>query len=252
LIVAYATSLYDENGERQDEFALEEIIGVRPRVPDEFLKDNMYKYSTKIGGPSDLYLLARDASVSLLSDYWKNRRVPAWYYEPVSPLRDDQVIMDIVTGDGHKPLLPAVVLSPYENGKVLYSAVSLESLFLKDGKYVIKELLGQFVNLVSSQNLPYSLEAPSFLISNLAYNDDHWVLHMTNWTGNKYERPYVDETYLAPVENVELTMNIPEGKSIRSVQSFLDMPYQKEIVKNKVIFTIPRVEAYQGIQIDFE
>jgi len=54
LIVAYATSLYDAAGKRRESFALEEMTGVKPSIPDEALKDKMYKYSTKIGGPSDL------------------------------------------------------------------------------------------------------------------------------------------------------------------------------------------------------
>jgi hypothetical protein len=252
LIVAYATSLYDAEGNRRLSFGLEEMIGVKPLQPSKELKDQMYIYSTKIGGPSDLYLLARKQHISLLGDYWKDRLVPAWYYEPVTPVNEAQVIMDIVTGDSRHSLLPGVVLSKYGNGMVLYSSASLESLFLKDGKYILGELIRQFVYSVGGKEQPYTVNAPSFLISNLAYNEDQWVFHFTNWTGNKFERPYIDDNYLAPVENVILEFNIPDDKKIKSVSTFINVPIEKKIGTSKVEIIIPRVEAYQAVQVNFK
>ena len=66
----------------------------------------MYVYSAFIGGPNDLYLLARPG-ISALPPTWNNRLVPAWFYEPVEVLEGGEVLMDIVTGDGRRPVLPA-------------------------------------------------------------------------------------------------------------------------------------------------
>ena len=252
LIVAYSTSLYDKNRKRRQDFALEEMTGVKPLVPEAALKEKMYKYSTKIGGPSDLYLMVRDEQIPLLGDYWKDRLIPAWFYEPVTAMDQEKVILDIVTGDDRQPFLPGVVLSDYGEGKVLYSSVSLESLFLKDGKYILGELIRQFVHMVSAQEIPYTLEAPSFLISNLAYDPDRWVFHLTNWTGNKFERPYIDDNYLAPVENVKLRFRIPEGKKIKYIFNYVEAPVEIETGKSNVEIYLPRIEAYQGIQVDFK
>ena len=252
LIISYATSLYSADGKRLQDFALKEIAGVKSLTPDQTLKEEMYKYSTKIGGPSDLYLLSTGHTDSTLDDYWNDRLVPAWYYEPVVALDKDQVIMNIVTGDGRRPMLPAVVLSQYGEGKVLYSAVSLESLFQNDGKYVLKDLIRNFIKLVSAKDLPYTLEAPSFLISNLAYNENQWIFHLMNWTGNKFEKPYFDDPYLAPVENVILEFDIPKDKKIKSVSTFVDLPIKTIKGDRNVKIQIPRIESYQGIQFDFE
>lgn len=252
LIAGYATSLYDEDGKRRTDFALEELIRVKSLMPGEELSDKMYFYSTKIGGPSDLYVLARESNDSPLTGYWADRLVPAWYYETVEALESSSTIMDIVTGHDRAPLLPAVVMSDYGDGKVLYSAVSLESLYRKDGKYVIRELIEEFIRLVTDKEAPYTLEAPSFLISNLSENEAHWVLHLTNWTGNKFERPYVDETYLAPVKDVRLRINIPDGKKIRYVFSYIDTHVEMELGKETIVIHLPEVGAYQGIQVDFK
>jgi len=252
LILSYATSLYDENGKRNETFGLDEIIGVKSLSPNKMLRDKMYKYSTKIGGPSDLYLKVRKDKNSLFGRYWDDRLVPAWYYEPVIAKNEDNVIMDIVTGDGQQPFLPGVVLSKYGDGMVLYSALSLESLYLKDGKYILGDLIEQFVKILSGDQLPYTVEAPSFLITNLAVNEGHWVFHFTNWTGNKFERAYVDDNYLAPIENVVLEFNIPENKSIKSISTYIESSIETDIGSTKVTIKIPRIEAYQAIQVDFE
>jgi hypothetical protein len=252
LIVGYSTSLYDTDGNRRQGFGLEELIGVKPIVPDEKLKNDMRTYSSKIGGPSDLYLLSRSGENALLREYWDNRLVPAWFYEPVIPLNDENVIMDIVTGDGRRTLLPGMVLSSYGEGTVLYSSSSLESLYLKDGKYVLGELIKDLIQLVSPEGMPYVLDAPSSVISNLAVDNDRWVFHITNWTGNKFERAHIDDNYLAPVENVRLEFQIPEDKHIGNISTFVDTPFRKKINGNKVEIIFPRIEAYQAVQVDFE
>ena len=73
-----------------------------------------------------------------------------------------------------------------------------------------------------------------------------------NWTGNKFERPFFDDPYLAPVENVILEFNIPNDKMIKSVFTFVDTPIKTITGAKKVKVQIPRIESYEGIQFNFE
>jgi len=252
LIVGYGTSLYDENGKRQNHFAMEELIRVKPAKPVSELAELMYKYSTKIGGPSDLYLLERPNDENQLDPYWKDRMVPLWFYEPVELLEGGKVVMDIVTGDSKKPVLPGIVMSSYGKGKVIYSASSLESLFLQDGTYVLGELINTLSQLITEEVPPYTLEGPSSLMVNLMKNENTWIFHMTNWTGNKFERMQVNEYYLAPIENVSLELRIPENKQVKSLEVFIDQPFEKKISGEVLELYFPRIEAYQGIKVSFE
>jgi hypothetical protein len=251
LIVSYATSLYNADGKRCEKFGLEDLIGVVPVIPDGGLADDMRTYSAKIGGPSDLYLLKRSEVGGTMMEKWDSRLIPAWFYEPVKALNDENVIMDIVTGDGRHPLLPGVVLSQYGRGKVIYSACSLESLYLKDGKYILGELMADFIQMVSPVNAPYHFEAPSSVFTNLAINGDQWIFHITNWTGDKFERLYVDDNYLAPVENARLTFEIPQGKKLKSLSIFVKAPFKKKVTERTIELIFPRIEAYQAVQVDF-
>ncbi len=252
LIVGFGTSLYNKNGERMEHFGLEELIRVKPIKPDGEIKEVMYKYSSKIGGPSDLYLLSRNTISATPSNYWNDRLVPLWFYEPVEVMDGGTVIFDIVTGDGNRPILPGVVMSSYGRGKVIYSSSSLESLFLQDGTYVLGELINTFTKLVSGVNPTYKIKAPSSLMVNLMKSEDKWILHMTNWTGNKFERMQVNEYYLAPVENVSLELTLPEDKQIQSIEALIDMPFEKNINGQAIKIFFPRIEAYQGLKVNFK
>ena len=62
-------------------------------------------------------------------------------------------------------------------------------------------MIQKIIEAVSANELPYRLDAPSGLFANLAEKENLMVLHLTNWTGNKFEQPWINEYYLAPVEN---------------------------------------------------
>lgn len=68
------------------------------------------------GGPNDLYLAPHANPDGPL--------VPIGYFEPVERLDGATTMMDIVTGDGRRPILPGVVTSTHGQGRVVYLASS--------------------------------------------------------------------------------------------------------------------------------
>ena len=114
------------------------------------------------------------------------------------------------------------------------------------------ELISDLIKILYKDRLPYEVSAPSTVITNLACNENHWVFHITNWTGDKFERSYVDDNYLAPVEDFHVSFQIPPGKNIKSVSCFVNMPFGKKINNGRLEIDIPRIEAYQAIDIEFE
>ena len=79
-----------------------------------------------------------------------------------------------------------------------------------------------------------------------------WVLHLTNWTGDKLERAGANEYYLAPVENVRIRLAIPAGKRVRRVTTLVPAPFRVRRSGSTLEVTIPRVEAYQAVRVDLE
>ena len=246
LVASYATSLYNKNGERNKSFDLEDLLKVRSiGLPKE-----LENYTAMIGGPSDLYLLSKNDPGGF-NHQWNDVLVPTWYYEPVKVLEGGRSVMDIVTGDGRRSVLPGVVLSDYGKGKVLYSSCSLESLYQSNGNPILKDLIANFISLVTPTLPSFTLKAPSTVIANMTNSGNKYVLHLTNWTGNKFEKNHLMEDYIAPVEKVRITLDIP-GKKITSVKTLAGSAFTIKRNGNRVEILLPRIEAYEGILINVQ
>jgi len=252
LVASFGTSLYDNDMKEQQQFGLEELIHVHPLEHTAELDSLMDWYDCMLGGPDDLYLLANNQNSAKLGQYWENRLVPLWFYKPVRVMPGGTVLMDIVTGDGHNPILPGLVISNYGKGKVIYSASALESLYFGDRPYILGDLIRTMVGLVEPEPAPYTLEAPASLITNLTQKENRWVIHLTNWTGNKFEKDRINEYYLAPVENVRLQIHIPEGKKVSNVSTLVKADFKKKITGQNLEMFFPRIESYQAVEVDFE
>jgi len=236
VIATYGTSLYDSQGRKQARFALEDLLRVRPIRPSGELAHWMEYNSSKLGGPHDLYILSRQ----------EKRLVPAWFYEPVEVLSGGKVDADIVRGTG-QALLPAVVSASHGKGRVAYLASSLASFYGQSNARVVGEFLEALVRGVSPVEPPYQVFAPETLIANLTAKDDEYILHLTNWTGSKFEMPRVDEYYIAPVENVRVRLRIPTGKKLADLRLLVPARFKAKARNNTVEVLLPRVEAYQGV-----
>jgi len=251
LVVSYGASLYDAEGRRQERFALEELIRVAPLKPQAEAARIMRSYLVMVGGPNDLYMLVRPGA-NAFGDYWTDRLVPLWFYEPVKVLEGGSVAMDIVTGDGRRAFLPGVVLSRYGKGRVAYMASCIESLFQTDNMDVLGKLIRTLIETVAPEPAPYEVQAPAGLLCNMTTKGSRRVLHMTNWTGNKFEQMQTKEYYLAPVENVVLRVHLPNEKRIRSIDRFVPGRSKRRDLDGAVEISFPRIEAYQAVHLEFE
>lgn len=252
LIGSYATTLFDAKGDKQSKFDLEELFKVRPFNPQDELADIVKSYTASLGGPNDLYLLVAKENTRMIGSQWENKLYPMWYYEPVETLEGAEVLMNIVTGHDRKPILPGIVISEYGKGKVVYCAATLESIYGAQGPNTAARVITGIIDAVSPAPHPFTVEAPAGLMANMAFKENLMVLHLTNWTGNKFEKIWFNEYYLAPVENVRLKINIPGNKKVKKVSTLVDAPFQKSLNGRRVDIVLPRVEAYQGILVELE
>lgn len=204
-----------------------------------------------IGGPNDLYLLAASDHIGKMGE-WQNKLFPLWFYESVEVLDGGEVLMNIVTGYNRHPILPGVVMSKYGKGQVLYCASSMESFYQAEGPDIVGELLQSFVKIASNKESPYRVDAPESIIANLTEAEDRMVLHLTNWTGNKFEKPWRNEYYISPVENVSVQIRIPEDKKVKRVYTLVETAFENKITGQNLEVFFPRVEAYQAVVVEFE
>ncbi|MBM3891744.1 MAG: hypothetical protein FJ388_21730 [Verrucomicrobia bacterium] len=231
---------------RQDRFELEELIRVRPETPSGAQAAWIERHTSDVSRLDDLCLRPRpgrgpaDAS-------WKDKLVPALDYMTVRPLEDAVVAADIVAGE-NRAVAPGVVLSHFGKGRVAYLAVALESLYLQTNLRAAAEIINSLVLWAAPEPAPYTVEAPDCLIANLTTNGDMRVLHLANWTGNKLEQPDLSEYYLAPIENVRVTLRTPPRRKIRELALLVDAPFRRKDLGQMVEMTLPKLEAYQAIR----
>jgi len=251
LLVSYSASLFDSIGKRTDRFALEELIKVRPLELTGPLKEVAESYTAMVGGPNDLYLMVNSKRNGYFGE-WSERLVPLWYYEPVELLEGGNRMADIVSGDNRKPVLPGIVLSKYGEGRVAYLASTLESLFLGSNIRELADLITTLVRWVSPEPAPFELQGPDGLIANLTMQGNTRVVHLTNWTGNKFERRWVSEYYIAPALNVLLSLPIPQGSVVSSVTPLVEGSIQVSMHEGSVEVSIRRIDAYQAIAVTID
>ena len=245
LLASYTASLHGADGEQQEHFALEDLLRVQPIQPQGSLAETLNSYRCMIGGPNDLYLAPANDSGKTETP---SRLVPLWHFEPVKALEGGSVEMNIVTGDGRRPVLPGVVTARHGKGRVVYLASTLESLYSSTRQAQLGGFLRKLVEEAAAAPPPCQVDAPSFLISNLTENGNRRVLHLLNWTTDAEN----ESNYLPPVENVIVRMAIPEGKKVRQVSTFLKTPFQQKQTDRELQILLPRVEAYQAVVVEFE
>jgi hypothetical protein len=245
LVASYEATLFDEDDRQRPRFALEDLLRVAPAQLSQELSETLASYRSMTGGPYDLYLTdhAAPATAPL---------TPLWEFLPVTVLEGGEVWQDIVAGDGRRPLLPGVVVSKYGHGRVVYCASALESLFLQQNIGAVGDLLRTLVSRAAAEAPPFGVDAPATLIANLSTNGHAYVLHLANWTGNKFERAGANEYYLAPVRDVVVRLAIPNGKRVRSVRLLVEAPYQQEQRGSTLHVSLPEVGAYQAICVELE
>jgi len=240
LLACYGTSLYSETGERLERFELETLLRVRPAHPQGELDEKLKSYRCMTGGPNDLYLTPHGAADGAL--------VPLGYFEAVEVLDGGSTMMDIVTGDGRRPILPGVVSSSHGKGRVVYLASSLESLYSQTKESVLGNCLRKLVESAAPTPPPYKVTAPGTLIVNLTQNGNRRVLHLLNWT----TEPDNEGGYLPPIENVCVRLRIPDGRQVRRLAGFPTASFRHQQSGQELELRFSRIEAYEGITFELQ
>jgi len=248
LVMTYATSLYNEDGTRRQDFALGSLARVRAARPDDATRDKM-ESTLAMGNGWDLYLKAR-ADQQVLQSPLVDRLLPGAVYEPVQATSGGTVAADIVMGTDASPLFPGLIVSQHGKGKVAYIPAALDAMYRQTRIRQFAQFLRDVIAFVSPDGLPYEIDAPSTLIANMMSRGDMRVLHLINWTGCKYESPQQNVYYIPPVENVIARYRVPRGRRVTGVQLFIPAKYSYHVEQGVLHVSIPEVGKYQGVIIE--
>jgi len=197
----------------------------------------------------DLYIKVRHSkNIIPIAD----KLIPAFLYQPVSPIYGATVAADIIIGTNSELLAPGLVLNRYGKGRIAYIPAALDAAYLQTHIQQFADFLKNVIESVSPVKMPYEINAPSSLIANMTSKGNTNVLHLINWTGCKIERIQQNVYYIPPIENVDIKFNIPKGKKIKSISLFIPAPFSQHIEDDALFINFPRIDNYQAIAIEME
>ena len=250
LVMTYATSLYNEDATRREDFALGALAKVRLAQPDDATRDKM-ESTLAMGSGWDLYLKARP-NQPVLKGSLADDLIPGAVYEPVKAVSGGTVAADIVMGTNTEPLFPGLIVSQYGKGRVAYIPAALDAMYRQTRIRQFADFVRDVVAYVSPGGLPYEIDAPSTLMANMMSRGDTRVLHLINWTGCKHESPQQNVYYIPPVENVVIRYKVPSGKRVTGVRLFVPADFSQRVREGVLCVTLPKVDRYQGVIIEME
>lgn len=251
LVMTYATSLYNEKGERRTDFALGSLAKIRYKKPDEGLSVKISKHQT-YGGVWDLYLKTRQGQ-EIIKSPLAGRLIPTHLYETVEVLPGGKIVADLVSGTGEEPIVPGLIVSGYGKGKVAYLAGASDALYYQTSMKELSDLMTDVIKYVSPSELPYEIEAPrNALISNMTVNGNTRVFHLINWSGSKDEKMLQNVYYIPSLEDIKIRFRIPEGKKVREIKLFVPGEFSQKKSGDILSVNILKLNNYQGVIIELE
>ncbi len=250
LVMSYATSLFDEQGDRQPDFALGTLARVKLVKTTDPVRNKMAA-TLAMGSGWDLYLKARP-DCSIFQHLPHNRLMPSALYQPVATLPGATVAADLIRGGDSAPLFPGIVVSRHGKGKVIYLATALESMYRQSRIRAIGNVLRDVVTYSASAPPPYDLDAPATLISNMMSRGDTRVLHLVNWTGCKFETSGQNAEYIPSVDNVTIRFRVPDGQRVTGVRLLAPAEVSHLVEDGTLLIQLPKVDKYQGVVISLQ
>ncbi len=159
-------------------------------------------------------------------------------------------------GTDQETLFPGLIVSRYGKGKVAYIPAALEAMYRQTRFRQLADFLHDVIRYVSPSEVPYEVDGPATLITNMMARDNTRVLHMINWTGCKYEDVQQSVNYVPPVEDVVVRYPIASGKKATTVKLFVPAEFSYRVEHQEqdsvLVVELPRVDNYQGVVVELE
>jgi hypothetical protein len=196
LVATHETSLYDERGNRREDFALADVFGVHyermlPPAEREVRFDRPHAVTDGLlDGPA----IAHDdvhAAVRLAGA------------EPLAVLVEEG-----------KPGVPAVTVHQFGKGRVVYLPGRLDAIQCDRVTPAVERLVGGAVRWASSGNVPAEAHADEPVAVTSFDQPDRRVVHLVSLAGDTLYR----SDAVAPAGRVTVTLHVPDDRRIAGIR----------------------------------
>jgi len=279
LLATGETSLFDEEGNRRDDFGLADVLGVHATGShhgsdrddrsswDEWGQHTYLRLSPELrrwvdgphsGSEPDQDLPRHD----VLAGFDETDTLPfGGRLEVVRVTEGAQAPMTLVppfpiyppeTSWMRHPSsdVPALVINERPGaGRVAYLAADLDRCFGRSRLPDHAKLLGSLVRWTTGNDTPVEVEGPGFLHCQLYRQEEQLVLHIVNLTGHEVGHAPADQLY--PMGPITVTIDVPDetGDTIEVRQLVSGMGSTADVVDGKATVVIDRIADHEVIVV---
>jgi len=236
VLATYATSLYDMQKEKREDFGLAKIFGVTFQniLGMAYLSANQPLSegltSSPIIGHKILEVKPKD-NIEILG------RLILLSPTDLSPFT-------YVSAPSNLTNLPSIT----KKGRVIYCSSDIGYSFMKASYSDHRALVANIVSLLGIGKLPIKIKAPTTLDISLRKQEGKILIHLINLTTNQV----VEDAYcssdmydIIPLYEIEIELYRKDITRIYKASDGQEIPYKVE--KDGVIFKIPKLEIYEII-----
>lgn len=237
IIATFETSLYDENGEKLDDFRLKDVLGIEntgavfgPLHYDYISLEDVKHFSLTTINQKFTYA----PTYGLKLKAQEKAKTPVFFCKPLA---------GSYAGKPETTTFPFIIENNYGKGRSVYFAGTFGGAL---DKFHFPEYYQIIFNLVAGLSRPMlGLEnAPSSIEVNIRSKGNTIFLYLINFTSSMV-RPIQKIT---PCTNVKINLSVEKKvKSIKALWLEKNVPFRRE--GNTVSFTLPVIEDYEVIEV---
>ena len=237
LFASFETGFYDEKGNLLEDKEWKEFLGIE-EIEDLFppmVGENYMTATEEFAGFPKSQLIERPIQ-TLKVRAKKSTRTPLFYLKPLP-----KIYMSLQGVSAS----PALLISKYGKGKVVYSPSLLEAFY---GEYRIEstsQLITQIVKMLSLEEI-IKMDAPSAVEIEVYEQKDssRYIIHLINATGDM-QRPIKE---IIPVRNIKISLKVKQARKIYQLNNKETIPFVHE--KERIEFVIPELKLYEVVVVE--
>jgi hypothetical protein len=253
LVASYETSLYDEQGNQRDNFALSDLFGASyvAHVNTGKAVQNTYLRVEKDAARSPLLQGMEDAEF-LMGGTWQLTTKPhnADTHPPLTRIPAvANLPMEKTFWTLEKTDEPEVYMQEFGNGRVVYFPWDLDRLVWDVLSLDHVLLLQNAIKWAANEPAPLRSSGQGFFDVTAWRQKDSITVHLLNMTNPMAMRPNIHALIPSQPQRVEL--DLPPGKRITRTRTLVkesDLVVQQN--GNTVSFTVPSVLDYEVVAMD--
>lgn len=237
IVATFETSLYNENGEKLDDFQLKDVFGIE-NTGDVFGPLNYDYVSLKDGEHFSLKEIKQKITYAptfgLRLKAPKKATVPAFFCKPLA---------GSYAGKPEKTDLPFIIENNYGKGRSIYFAGTFGGSL---DKFHFPEYYQIIFNLVAELSKPIVRieDAPSSIEVNVRTKGNSVFLYLINFTSDM-RRPIQE---IIPCRNIKISLFMMQKvKSIKALWLEKNLDFAQK--GNSISFALPVIKEYEVIEV---